>query len=109
MTVHRPHPLTDPEEAKQWGLGQPDAGAAILYDECDRCWEHARQLTSLDESHLRGLGRLLLQREAARGRGAYGPAMTAPERFACDLLWRWVLTVEMATGIPVRRIADGTD
>ncbi len=42
MTMHRYHPDERKKEI-----------AHVLYDDCDRCSEHARNLWSLDDSNLR--------------------------------------------------------
>jgi hypothetical protein len=96
MTVHRPHPVTDPDRAASLGLSRPDDPSSVLYDECDRCREHAGTLTSLDESHLRGLWL----------RGSRGRTLTAAEHAAYGRLQTMVLAVEMATRIPVRTLIE---
>jgi hypothetical protein len=40
MTVHRRHPTDD------------DPADAILFDDCERCEQHARMLVGLDDDHL---------------------------------------------------------
>lgn len=59
MTTHRLHPIYDNETAAQWGLERPDLPGQVLYDQCERCDEHARQLTSLDSLNRRSLLRRL--------------------------------------------------
>lgn len=59
MTTHRPHPFTgrwpnvDPDEYPDVEVHDfDDPRDAILYDDCERCAEHAEHLTSLDDATL---------------------------------------------------------
>lgn len=68
MVTHRYHPdLEDPEDA-------------ILYDNCERCAEHARNLVSLDAQNLRLLFRRMREVEYGKGDEHY---RTGNESLAC--------------------------
>jgi hypothetical protein len=97
MTVHRPHPITDPDRAAEHGLSKPDDPDSVLYDGCERCRQHAEALVSLDESHLR---RLWAKRDTYLGH------LTYAEQHALNQLNLMVLVVEMATRVPVRGFAS---
>jgi hypothetical protein len=81
MSAHRPHPVVG-----QFGYDDPDD--AILYDDCERCAQHAENLVSLDWDRLARLWRRMLdverhdgayttQAEAAAGRELYRVAVLA--------------------------------
>jgi hypothetical protein len=82
--MHRMHP--DPAH-----LDDPDA---ILFDDCDRCDEHAELLTSLDDDNLRTLHYLALQWHLT---GKLRPR-TLNERLACQKLWRFAIVLERLGG-----------
>lgn len=70
MTTHRPHPITgrwpavDPEEPGAVdSRDYDDPRDAILYDGCERCLEHAENLTSLDDENLAELWTRMLGEE----------------------------------------------
>jgi hypothetical protein len=106
MTVHRPHPLSDtnpitgkPDDSwAAYGLKAPDDPDAVLFDGCDRCVEHARTLTSLDEGHLRRLWLRHMRLPESH--------LTHTERLALETLRPMLLVVEMATRIPVRTLIE---
>jgi len=55
MTVHRPHPIQGDYIGKRYD----DPDDAILWDDCDRCSEHAQHpLSSLDNEHLVALAEM---------------------------------------------------
>lgn len=56
MSIHREHPI------------QGDPADAILYDNCDRCTEHAKQLTSLDTRNAERLVDRVMEVERFDGR-----------------------------------------
>ena len=86
MTMHRFHPIFDTAAATEWELPEPDQGEFILYNNCDRCAEHAEHpLLSLDDNNLRDMwdqmviaerktGFYRTENEAKAGRQLYGIA-----------------------------------
>jgi len=82
MTLHRYHP--DP--------GRYDPPDALLFDDCERCAEHADGLVSLDMTHLRAL-------LAVHVRGDWGERVpTVTEAQASANLWRVLLIMERLAG-----------
>lgn len=89
MTMHRLHPIFDDETAKEWGLSKPDRERVILYDDCDRCAEHAEHpLMSLDDSSLSAMWDQMVIAEHDTGfyrTGNEGKAGRELYRIACFL------------------------
>lgn len=83
MSIHRYHP--DPD--------RHDPPDALLFDDCERCTEHAYQLFSLDTAHLRALC-------AVWG----GRIPTQTEVQASANLWRSLLAIERLTGVSWREL-----
>lgn len=91
MTVHRPHPLTGLQRDGQAYDDHPDA---VLYDNCDRCAEHAADpLSTLDPDNTALLWAQMVTVEKA-------PAFTGPgyrnatEARACRALYRVAVWAE---------------
>lgn len=55
MTMHRLHPIFDQTTIERWFLPEPDMPDVILYDDCDRCAEHAASPLGLDDNNLRDM------------------------------------------------------
>lgn len=95
MTMHRLHPIYDETTARQWGLSEPDPAGLILYDNCDRCAEHAEYpIVSLDDNHLRRMWDEMI--EAEHNVGYY---RTQNEAEAGKHLYHIALFMERMLGI----------
>lgn len=70
MAMHRYHP--DP--------GRDDDPDAILYDDCERCAQHAHNLVSLDAHNIRALFERMRDVEYGSGSAHY---LTVNEAIAC--------------------------
>lgn len=113
MTAHRPHPISGPwpfygtpeyaakhPEGRPWPQAQRiptddaavyfDPADAILFDGCERCAEHARDLVTLDEARFGELWRRMVAIEIEDREGH----RTETERAAILALYRIGLIVE---------------
>lgn len=85
MSVHRYHP--DPE--------REDPEDAVLYDDCERCAEHAEALFTLDRDNIQLLWKRMLEHEL----GDAGGYRTRNEAIACERLFLSGLVVSRALGL----------
>lgn len=100
--THRPHPISgrwpdvDPERNPDEDVRTyDDPPYAILYDDCDRCSQHAKHLTSLDDSNLAALWTRMVA--VKNDETSY---RTATEADAGDALYRLgVLLERLAPGV----------
>lgn len=76
---HRSHPLMGTE--------------AILYDDCERCAEHAEHLVSLDATNIRLMWDLMIAVEKGGGSG-YDRYRTEAERQAGNNLYRMKIVMQ---------------
>jgi hypothetical protein len=82
MTIHRYHP--DPD--------RHDPPDALLFDDCERCTEHAEQIVSLDTFHLQTLLAVHICGDWA------GHVPTRTEAQALQTVWRALLIMERLAG-----------
>ena len=89
MTVHRYHP--DPARG--------DPPNAILYDECPRCSEHAKDPRGLDQDHLLAIVQVCRD-------GHFNHLPTENERRAEGVVYQALCLVERLTALPWRTLVD---
>ena len=89
MTVHRFHPNPD----------RGDPPNAILFDQCERCSEHAEDPRGLDRENLLAIVKVCRT-------GQWDHVMTDAERQAEGNVYRALCLVQTLTGLPWRTLVD---
>jgi hypothetical protein len=89
MTTHRFHP--DPARG--------DPPEAILWDDCPRCAQHAKDPRGLDREHLLAIVKVCRD-------GAYDHQPTVAERTAEHVVYQALCLVERLTDLPWRTLVD---
>lgn len=92
MTTHRPHPIRGEHD----GTVYRDPERALLFDDCERCDEHAaRPLATIDVDSLGAFWRRMVAVEV----GVEVGYATANESKACGVLYGIAVFLERATEI----------
>ena len=89
MSSHRFHPDS----------ARGDPPEAILFDDCPRCAEHAKDPRGLDNAHLTRIVRVCRD-------GEWNHRPTEAERFAEGVVYQALCIVERLTDLPWRTLVD---